>query len=358
MPVTRKILAPSPLPHPSGPTQPALGFEASMYPHLVDLIFIHADGLDLLHLRTACHAWFKRANAALSIHITAIEGTAYAVGAAGDLVRHPAFVPSLRPKPGAQRRGATTKVNWTHAMSSVKVVDLIDRHKYYTAKGFPQVRPSLRLWESIKDCGSLYTTAPKADTIVLFAWPSPRVNETGLAGPLWTPFRSIQLSTRKLVVNVSPASTTRRPSNAHVLQWSGLNEMVINVVVPPSPEHPSSGTHKPETATWGRLPHLLRWAPNSLTQVTFVNTAAVPRSILAGLLARDKETEWKRFYPATWAAFKTANTFQEAAEAHFEEVRRSGFTPREALFLTSAEYEAKVGTETYRIETMEEPWRV
>jgi hypothetical protein len=343
----------------------ARGFDAATYPHLVDLVFAHADAHDLVRLRTACRAWRQRADRALSTHVINIAGTAHAVGAPGDLIPHPALAPPLgdkgqgRPKAQesrkAQERCAAAKATLAAATKNLHVVDCIDRSQLSTSADLDNPLPFLRLWETLKDAQPIDYQAPPVDTVVLFAWVSPKVKKVGLHGQLWAAFRHTEA--RRLVINLSSATRSRRPADADFIDLGGAEEVVINLSMLPTPV----ASKKPQAMEWARLPYLLRRAVevrDTPTQFTFVNTEALPRELLPLLLGRDNTYTWKFRCPATWEAFQTAASFQEGAHAYFKEAGKTGGNFSVPRFFTPAQYEAEVGTETYWIETLEQPWRV
>jgi hypothetical protein len=90
---------------------------------------------------------------------------------------------------------------------------------------------------------------------------------------------------------------------------------------------------------------------------TFVNTDALGHNALLSCL---EKSPWEFMYPRTYAVLRRSKFLQEGVAVLVEELRAHVGLSRDAgkgiRFLTSAEYEAEVGTERFRMETMEEPW--
>jgi hypothetical protein len=338
-----------------------------MYPHLIDLIFSHADAHDLVRLRAACRAWRERADVALSTHIV-IGDEVRAVGLPGDLVGYPPFAPHTHHDD-----------RWTN---TPKVIDLLGTFQVRHLNGMRRL-PFLRLWDGVSRYGLLAPT-----TVIIFTWTSPihhRLdsidrNKSRYLDPLHSKTRKIVINlslatepckplhskTRKIVINLSLATEPCKPETTLMpFSFNPTGVEIVIIITTPTPREDGSLSlsHK-DAGLWDRLVELLRIALRDRWQCTFVNTTAVPRELLPDLLRRPDFYQvdyWRRCYPQTWAAFKTAERFQEAAAVYVDEVLTLHSSLRRqprVEFLSSAEYEAKVGTETYRIETMEQPWRV
>jgi hypothetical protein len=241
--------------------------------------------------------------------------------------------------------------HWFDALAGLQAVDYLDQLKHDAPSGFQDpIRPlrCLRLWESTKDAPRLSTISPPAHTVVFFARRAPNL-EPRSDYPMWTPFRKLSGSTRKLVINLSRETLAPVPSFPYLFpfEFAPLKEVVINIAIPPSGDLDSKGP-------WLRLLDLLRIVSSPGTAYTFVNTAALPRDLIARRIPGTYN--WHTWRPATAAAFRTATTFQKAAEVFLAESAPG--IRLDVQFLTTAEYEAKVGAETYRLETMELPWGV
>jgi hypothetical protein len=166
------------------------------------------------------------------------------------------------------------------------------------------------------------------------------------------------------------------------IYWDGaeksgvLQEIVINLTVPSSSAVGSSSSDLFHQSTLGDLLFdSIMAARRGSLKYTLVNSDALPVRLL-----RAVDVDWcEDDHPQTYAAFKTAASFQECAETYLQEAfeRESDRYSEDASdaegdsdfgdewnkdgriqFLTSAEYEAKVGTATYRLETLERPWEL
>ncbi len=362
-----------------------LAIDAQMYPHLIDTIFGHADARALLYLRTASRAWRTRANTALTVHLAFRDDKAYAVGPQGDVVPHPAFERSLltkhKAKPRKYRLG--TPRDWTKAMVNIHTVDWIDEPEgFFLPSGFRKKPiPILRLWEDQAERPDYHTIAPAAHTVVVFP-PQPAPGTDMAVTPvLYTPFFEVAPDTSKVVLNVSTASSSHDWCCSPVfstIEWyeavasGSLQEIVINMTVPSHSGIGGSSTRDPfHASTLGHLllDGIVGARRTNVVKFTWVNSDALPARLLRAI-----DVEWcEDVQPKAYAAFKTAASFQECAEAYLQEEFELGLDGHSegdsdfkdewnkdgrVQFLTSVEYEAKVGTAKYRLETLERPWEL
>ncbi len=309
--------------------------------------------------------------ALLSAHIVHFGlGSVYAL-VRGDLIRHPAFHKSEAKCP----RGPT--------MDNVRVVDAVHGE---TWEGSP---PYLRMWENNDVHHERGCVLSRADTAVVFAWaatpyvhPSPglrefwgRAEESDHNGHDPDGSRdkgsrlahrppSVNSGTRKLVINLSLESDCQfsvwkwilaaigrlgSKSIADAIDMSTLSEIVINFVLPP--------VENLEVPLICRISCLLNAlecfatlrssnAKHIDAKCTVVNSAAIPSALLQAV---------HECCPVL-GLVQHEVSFKNCAEALFNDsFQRWGRRPT-VEYILSEEYEARVGTERYRIETMEQPW--
>ncbi len=330
-----------------------VGFDAQMFPHLIDSIFSYADGHNLLTLRTASREWCERANTLLLHHLLFRDKTVYAVDVDGQLTPHPAFEASLCSKfKWCLRNSSPEPSRWDEAMAGVHVIDCADGYAYQPPEGFLQVPVAFARFLKNQRVPPDETQRMAAETAVVFANPSRDILRA--SQELWTPASYVQAAaTRKLVVNLTPSGNWLSPIH---WWWEGkrnVKEVVLNLVTP----SPSAA----DAVVTGKTTLLdaLNAAVVISVPHTFVNTDALGHDALLSFL---EKRCWDVLYPRTYAVLQQSKFLQEGVAVFVEESRAyrglSGHAGKDIRFLTSAEYEAEVGTERFRIETMEEPWRV
>jgi hypothetical protein len=347
--------------------------DASAFPHIVDSIFAYADAHDLVRLRTGNRAWRDRADALLSAHIVHFRlGSVYAL-VRGDLIRHPAFHKTDAKCP----RGPT--------MDALRVVDAVDGETWEASP------PYLRMWETDHVRHHRGVVRLRAHTAVVFAWaPTPYVDpgpclrefwewaeksdtnghDTGGNTDRWSQptgvLRPLTLNsgTRKLVINFSPESNwsysdrewivaatgpRRFEANAVTISKTTLREVVINFVLPPgehveAPLVPRINSLLDGINLFGGIGRIYG-ADYTHVKYTIVNSAAVSTALLYDV------HQFCTLVPLS----RHEVSFENCAEALFDDsVQRWGRRPA-VEYISSEEYEARVGTERYRIETMEQP---
>jgi hypothetical protein len=355
-------------------TPVSLTLDPATYPHIIDSIFRFADAASLINLRTACCAWRERADTALAAHlIVDATGPVYACRR-GVRVRHPAF----RTFPEPDSAGS-----WAAIAKCTKYVDWLGprRRSETPAAFFEHPKEVVRMWES--------TTWPKrsmtelelyndpdcvTDTIAVFAWPSNGHSYTDTSGcdlPFIDPTTE---GTRKLVINYSvlQVEPLREDSACGTTPWleecHPLDEIVavFHASEPSTPgAEPTFLGDRDQTLPY-RLNYLLEAAIFSqlggAPKFTFVNFTAVPPA----LVSQVADDQMDDRFPLAANALRSGSSFQEYANVLFEESKEfyAELVSNEPVevdkewveFLSLDEYEARVGPERFRYETMERPW--
>jgi hypothetical protein len=335
--------------------------DAESYPHLIDLIWSHADFLALLRLRTANRRWRWRAATLLSTHLVAFSTTHTGAVVHGDVVRYPG-----QPDPNDIKTidvvGPYCLCNYDCPLPSLHIL-------------FAYAQPTFtRMWADCKAWIEEKAPWRGSHTVVVFTWASSPYSpprpcgcpacklcrcdaaslERSAGGIL---FDTLSTQTRKVVTNISPDWGLITGINLpHQPFIKPLDEIVLNFVTPPGHSVAwlaGSGND----IVWLFQSIAEHLAVGAALQYTFVNSEVLPLALLRR--AYRGTSDWRfdfSHFTKTSAALRNPNdSFATCIKVLFEEYFALRKPNAAVECISSAEYEARVGTKRFRYETMEQP---
>ncbi|BEJ13097.1 hypothetical protein CspHIS471_0302710 [Cutaneotrichosporon sp. HIS471] len=341
------------------------------YPHIVEAILDNGAHSTLLAFRQICKPYRDRVDRLLSLHlaIVATEPSFRSV-----LGGHPLIQPPELPANAElDRKDKATTLMCQSLPVQPRIIDCTHPELIGTDLSeipLPFHNPAtLRLWKT--DRLAIETLRP--ETVVIFAQriklsifkefgvptsylPLPQSIFNSYIGLFFDKATTSSHQSLKKITLVIPLDT-----NASVLPtgllwaWPELEEFVI-VFVPPvcDPVHPGGGTHHPflgnkrpvsiETEICGFLTASSNWEQRSKVRITFVNQEVIP-SI----------TFWDGSQVVKWASHLNPEEpphLYSSLKYYVDYIDKYGdLSIPKISFLSLDEYERKVGTERFLIET-------